>query len=28
MKAPFETAWAFPEFDGIGFTIIKEFMKI
>jgi len=28
MKAPFETAWAFPKFDGIGFTTIKEFTKI
>jgi len=28
MKASFETAWAFPKFDGIGFTVIEEFMKI
>jgi len=28
MKAPFETAWAFPKFDGIGFTAIEEFTKV
>jgi len=28
MKAPFETAWTFPKFDGIGFTMSEEFMKI
>jgi len=28
MKVPFEMAWAFPKFDGIGFTAIEEFTKI
>jgi len=28
MKAPFEMAWAFPKFDGIGFTMIEEFIRI
>jgi len=28
MKVLFEMAWAFPKFNGIGFTAIEEFMKI